>query len=112
VTESGQESIKVFREAVRESFSIAQVLRKLGLKPAGGNYAIFKRRVRLWGIDTSSLSELSRDDSNVSRKKQAPKIGRHVGNGVVVRCKFGETPVHYGRGNAEPSASRNCDAKV
>jgi hypothetical protein len=42
-----------FRVVIAESISIGDVLRKLGLRPAGGNYAVFKRRVRSLGIDTS-----------------------------------------------------------
>jgi hypothetical protein len=42
-----------FREVIAGSISIGEVLRKLGLRPAGGNYAVLKRRVRLLGIDTS-----------------------------------------------------------
>lgn len=32
-------------EAIQTSFSFAQTLRKLGLRPAGGNYATLKRRI-------------------------------------------------------------------
>ena len=40
-------------EAITESFSYAQALRKLGLRPAGGNYAIIKKRVTELELDTS-----------------------------------------------------------
>ena len=41
------------RQVVKESRSIAQALEKLNLKPAGGNYATFKKRIASLNIDTS-----------------------------------------------------------
>jgi hypothetical protein len=38
---------------VKECYSIRQVLIKLGLKEAGGNYENIKTRINLFGIDTS-----------------------------------------------------------
>jgi len=38
---------------VKECGSIRQVLNKLGLKEAGGNYENIKTRIKLFGIDTS-----------------------------------------------------------
>ena len=40
------------REAVEKSESIAATLRKLGLRPAGGNYEIIKKRIKEAGIKT------------------------------------------------------------
>lgn len=40
-------------EAVKSSTSIAQVLTKLKIRPAGGNYATIKRRIDSHGIDIS-----------------------------------------------------------
>jgi hypothetical protein len=42
-----------FIEAVKSSTSIRQVLSKLGLKEAGGNYSIAKNRIKNLGLDTS-----------------------------------------------------------
>ena len=39
--------------AVADSTSISQVLKRLGLKPAGGNYATVKNRVEKLGLDTA-----------------------------------------------------------
>jgi hypothetical protein len=39
--------------AVKTSISIRQVLNKLGLKEAGGNYSITKTRIKNLGLDTS-----------------------------------------------------------
>lgn len=41
---------------IKESTSIAQVLTKLGLKPAGGNYRTFDRFVKKNNIDTSHFT--------------------------------------------------------
>ncbi|WP_206320388.1 HNH endonuclease signature motif containing protein [Streptomyces zingiberis] len=41
------------REAVRQSRSIAEVVRRLGISPVGGNQAHIGRRVGALGIDTS-----------------------------------------------------------
>jgi hypothetical protein len=41
------------RQAVRQSVSIREVLSRLNLKPAGGNYKIAHRRIHVLGLDTS-----------------------------------------------------------
>ena len=43
-------------EAVRSSTSIRQVLSKLGLAEAGGNYSIVKRRIQRLGISTAHFN--------------------------------------------------------
>jgi hypothetical protein len=40
-------------EAVKTSTSVAQVLRKIGLRAAGGNYDLIQRRIKEYGLDTS-----------------------------------------------------------
>jgi len=42
-----------FIEAVQSSISIAQVLTKLGLKAAGGNYSCAQRRMKSLGVELS-----------------------------------------------------------
>ena len=42
-----------FINAVKTSYSIAQVLRKLKLRPAGGNYLTVKRFIQKWNLNTS-----------------------------------------------------------
>jgi hypothetical protein len=44
-------------EAVAGSRSCAEVLRKLGLRPAGGNHKTFKKYVALWGISTAHFDQ-------------------------------------------------------
>lgn len=41
------------RDAVATSFSYASTLRKLGVRPAGGNYEIVKKRIEELDLDTS-----------------------------------------------------------
>lgn len=44
------------RDAVATSLSYAEVLRKLGVRPAGGNYDTIKRLVRKMEVDTSHFT--------------------------------------------------------
>ena len=45
-------NLDVLPEIVKTSTSIAEVLRKLGLRPVGGNYTTIKRHVSSMGLDT------------------------------------------------------------
>jgi len=45
-----------FIEAVKTSLSYRQVLSKLGLKQAGGNYAVMKQRIQSMNLDTSHMT--------------------------------------------------------
>jgi hypothetical protein len=51
---------RTLREAVRQSSSIAEVVRRLGISPVGGNQAHISRRIGALGIDTSHFSAVSR----------------------------------------------------
>lgn len=42
--------------AVQTSLSFRQALKKLGLRPTGGNYKIMKSRIRRIGLDTSHMT--------------------------------------------------------
>jgi Zn finger protein HypA/HybF involved in hydrogenase expression len=44
------------QEIVKESFSYAQVLKKLNLKPIGGNYRILQRKIKQFNLDTSHFT--------------------------------------------------------
>jgi hypothetical protein len=44
------------REAIVTSFSLAQVLRKLKVRDAGGNYDLVKRRIKSLSLDTSHFT--------------------------------------------------------
>jgi len=45
-----------FIEAVKNSFSIRSVLKKIGVRPTGGNYEVAKRRIREMQLDVSHLT--------------------------------------------------------
>ena len=45
-----------FIEAVKTSFSYAEVIKKLGLIPAGGNYDTTKRKIKELNLDTSHFT--------------------------------------------------------
>lgn len=45
-----------FINAVKESFSIAEVCRKLGIKAAGGNYSTVKNKIDKLNLDTSHFT--------------------------------------------------------
>jgi hypothetical protein len=47
---------EVFTEAVRESFSVAGVLKRLELNVTGGNYSNFHKRVKQLCLDTSHFT--------------------------------------------------------
>jgi hypothetical protein len=47
---------EILEVAVKDSFSIATVLFKLGLKPTGGNYSHISKKLRNYGIDTSHFT--------------------------------------------------------
>src|SRR6516165_385659 len=44
---------ELLQEIVPECYSVAQVLRKLGLAEAGGTHTHLSRRIKAFGIDTS-----------------------------------------------------------
>jgi hypothetical protein len=45
----------ILLKAVSNSVSVAEVLRKLGIKETGGSHAHISRRIKLFGIDTSHM---------------------------------------------------------
>ena len=45
-----------FIEAVKSSFSYAEVMKKIGLKPAGSNYDTVKRKISELDLDTSHMT--------------------------------------------------------
>jgi RNA polymerase subunit RPABC4/transcription elongation factor Spt4 len=45
-----------FKDAVKNNYSVRACLLALGLRATGGNYALFNRRVKALGIDTSHFT--------------------------------------------------------
>ena len=62
-------------EAVANSLSIAETLRKLGLRPAGGNYVIIKKKIKQAEIDTSHFRGQGwlKGKQNLNTPKRATK---------------------------------------
>lgn len=54
------------KEAVSNSYSVAEMCRQLGLIPAGGNYASMKRRIARYDIDTSHFTGQGWNKGNYS----------------------------------------------
>lgn len=61
-------------DACRESSSVSGALTLIGLRPLGGNYAIFHRKVRKLGIDTSHFTGQSWSKG----KKLEPRVSTEV----------------------------------
>ena len=45
-----------FEVKVKESLSIADVCRKTGVKPCGGNYKTINRKIAEWNINTDHFT--------------------------------------------------------
>lgn len=45
-----------FKEAVKNSLSVAQVAQTLGIKPADGNYVTIKNKIKELNLDTSHFT--------------------------------------------------------
>jgi hypothetical protein len=45
-----------FIQAVKESFSVREALKKLGLSPTGGSYKLFVKRCKMLNLDTSHFT--------------------------------------------------------
>lgn len=69
-------------EAVRNSLSIAGVLKYLGIIPAGGNYITINKYIKEWDIDTSHFTgQLWNKGKHVVCKSPKP-LGEILRNGV------------------------------
>ncbi|WTJ96736.1 HNH endonuclease [Streptomyces sp. NBC_01537] len=63
------------REVVRESSSIAEVVRRLGISPVGGNQAHIGRRIAKLGIDTSHFTPVVRQPRRKRAKDEILVLG-------------------------------------
>lgn len=63
-------SVDDLKNAVKNSRSIAQVLDKLGIVPAGGNYQTVKRRIAKYSIDTSHFGGQSWNKGKITGPKK------------------------------------------
>lgn len=60
-------------EAVADSASLAEVLRKLGKKQAGGTQSHYKRRIKLLNLDISHFKSQGWNKSGTSAIKKSPE---------------------------------------
>jgi hypothetical protein len=63
-------SVNDLKNAVQNSRSIRQVLDKLGIVPAGGNYQTVKRRIAKYSIDTSHFGGQSWNKGQITGPKK------------------------------------------
>lgn len=62
-----------FIDIVKNSLSYAEVIRKLGLKPAGGNYDTIKRKIKELNLDVSHMTgQLWNKGKHVTCNKSQP----------------------------------------
>jgi len=64
-------SVDNLKNAVKNSRSIRQVLDKLGIVPAGGNYQTVKRRIAKYSIDTSHFGGQSWNKGKITGPKKS-----------------------------------------
>lgn len=71
------------REAVAESRSYSEALRRLGLRPAGGNHALFRKYVdRVWEIPTDHF------DAGASVRRRPSTTARPLAEILVRRSSY------------------------
>lgn len=85
------------RQAVKKSFSIAEVLRFINLKPIGGNHATIKRKIAKLNLDTShftgqlwSKGKTLKDWASYKRKGGRKKLLLQERGNVCECCKLSE----------------------
>ncbi len=94
-----------FAKAVAESTSIAKVLEKLGLKPAGGNYVLANKLIQELGLDTSHF----RGSHDWARGKKSTFVRqRALGEIMVKDSDYANTHVLRKRLIAEGVFEHRC----
>lgn len=76
-------SVDDLKNAVKNSRSIAQVLDKLGIVPAGGNYQTVKRRIEKYSIDISHFGGQSWNKGKITGPKKP--IGFYLTKNSIVQ---------------------------
>jgi hypothetical protein len=67
--------------AVAECKSVAKVLERFGLKPAGGNYIIIKKRIQELGLDTSHF----KGSHDWARGRKSPFVRQRALEEIMVK---------------------------
>lgn len=60
-------------KSVSESKSISEVMRKIGMRPAGGSHSNLKRRITSLGLDMSHFTGQAHNKGIISRKRKSWK---------------------------------------
>jgi len=60
------------RRAIADSLSFTEALRKLGMRPAGGNHATLKKYVEIWNIPTDHFDPARARREALARRKITP----------------------------------------
>ena len=81
-------------EAVKNSLSIAEVLRHLNIIPAGGNYFTIKRYIKLWNIDTSHFTGKLWNKGKHTICNSAKPLKEILKEDLLGLCPLGEIGIH------------------
>ena len=65
---------EALRAAVASSRSVAEVMRRLGIRPAGGSHYYLSRRIREFGLDTSHFLGQAHNRDKPGRRKPASDV--------------------------------------
>jgi hypothetical protein len=71
---------------VRESQTVMEVIRKLGLKPAGGTHAYLSKKIREFGLDTSHFTGSGMKRGGGPKKKTWRLRRALIESGRAYRC--------------------------
>jgi hypothetical protein len=94
-------TIEMLTEAAKASTSVADVMRKLGIKRAGGSHAHLSRRLKFFEVDTSHFTGKTKSKGRPSPKKKSWQeilVLRHDGrrqHAVILRRALIESGRKY-----------------
>ena len=92
---------EILAPIVADSRSISEVIRKLGLRQAGGTQSHISRKIKQYGIDTSHLTGQAHNRGKISLRRKLPEeifIKRNSGcrqKSVKLRRALVESGVEY-----------------
>jgi hypothetical protein len=90
------------REAVAGSRTYSETLRRLGLRPAGGNHQVLKHWLETWGISTDHF------DGGASVRRQPPRTARPLSEVLVPHSPYSRGRLKQ-RLFAEGLKERRCE---
>lgn len=66
-------TVEELEQAVQNSFSTMEVMRKLNIKMAGGSHSHLKNKINKMGIDTSHFTRQAHNKGKVSTSRKTPE---------------------------------------